>query len=332
MPLKKVVTFGEIMMRLSTPGHTRFTQASSLNIVYGGAEANVAVSLASFGIPAEHVTKFPDNDFGYSAIRELNKNNVLTNHVRFGEGRMGLYFLEQGAMQRPSRIIYDRFQSAFSNIQPGEIDWDDVFKDAAWFHWTGITPAISQRAADALHQALITAKKHNVTISGDINYRRNLWQYGKAPLDIMPSLIDHTHYIIAGVEDIHNCAALTGHTFTEACGALTKRYQQVKAIATTSRTTVSASHNKISGSIYADGKLYESREYDLPSIVDRIGAGDAYMAGLIFGWMNGYSHQDTVEFGTAASAWKHAVEGDANLASVEEIKSLVKGEAGRLLR
>jgi 2-dehydro-3-deoxygluconokinase len=332
MKTKKAVTFGEIMMRLATPGHSRFTQADAFSIVYGGAEANVAVSLAALGISSEHVTRFPDNDFGKSATSQLQKNNVSTMHVQFGEGRMGLYFLEHGAMQRPSRIIYDRFHSAFSNIKPGDIDWDDVFKDATWFHWTGITPAISQGAADVCKEALLSAKKNNVSVSGDINYRRNLWQYGKSATDVMPALIEHTQYIVAGIEDIENCTGLSGKNYSEACEALVRKYKSVKAVATTSRQTVNASHNKVSGSVFFDGKLYHSREFDLPAIVDRIGAGDAYMAGLIYGWMNGKSIQEIVEFAAAACAFKHTVEGDANFASVEEIEMLVNGETGRLLR
>ncbi len=332
MSLKKVVTFGEIMMRLSTPAHARFQQATSFNVVYGGAEANVAVSLAAFGIPSEHVTKFPDNDIGRTAQRELGRQNVNTTHVRYGEGRMGLYFLEQGAMQRPSRIIYDRFHSTFSNIKPGEIDWEDVFKDAAWFHWTGITPAISQGAAEVCKEALLAARKNNVVVSGDINYRRNLWQYGKNPREVMPSLIEYTDYVVAGVEDIQNCTDVSGSKFVEAGEAVMKRFPSLKAVATTTRITVNASHNKITGQIFAGGKLHESREYDLPGIVDRIGGGDAYMAGLIYGWMNNMSHNDTVEFATAASAWKHSIDGDANIATVDEIKALIQGETGRLLR
>jgi 2-dehydro-3-deoxygluconokinase len=332
MPLKKAVTFGEIMMRLSTPAHARFQQATSLEVVYGGAEANVAVSLAAFGIPSEHVTKFPDNDIGRTAQRELNRHNVITTNIRYGEGRMGLYFLEHGAMQRPSRIIYDRFHSAFSNISAGEIDWDNVFKDTAWFHWTGITPAISQGAADVCAEALVAARKNNVVVSGDINYRRNLWQYGKDPKEVMPSLIEYTDYIVAGIEDIQNCTQVTGDTFVEASEAIMRQFRSLKAVATTTRATLSASHNKISGILYAGKKLHQSREYDLPAIVDRIGAGDAYMAGLIYGWMNNKSHSDTVEFATAASAWKHAVEGDSNIATVDDINALIHGETGRLLR
>jgi 2-dehydro-3-deoxygluconokinase len=245
---------------------------------------------------------------------------------------MGLYFLEHGAMQRPSRIIYDRFHSAFSNISAGEIDWDNVFKDTAWFHWTGITPAISQGAADVCAEALVAARKNNVVVSGDINYRRNLWQYGKDPKEVMPSLIEYTDYIVAGIEDIQNCTQVTGDTFVEASEAIMRQFRSLKAVATTTRATLSASHNKISGILYAGKKLHQSREYDLPAIVDRIGAGDAYMAGLIYGWMNNKSHSDTVEFATAASAWKHAVEGDSNIATVDDINALIHGETGRLLR
>lgn len=333
MSRKKVVTFGEIMMRLSTPGYARFSQSNSLNIVYGGAEANVAISLAAFGVDAEHVTKFPDNDFGRAASNYLASNNVQTQNIRYGAGRLGLYFLEQGALQRPSRIIYDRFDSAFARMQSDEFNWDEIFKDAAWFHWTGITPAISENAALACRNAVTAAKRHGVKISGDINYRRNLWQYGKSAREVMPELIRATDYVVAGAEDVFNCTGLKANSFEEASAILVKSFPNIVSVATTVRTTIHSNHNKISASLYAGGRSYSSLEHDLPIIVDRIGAGDAFMAGLIYGWLHGKSNQETLEFGAAACAWKHSIEGDANLASVEDIEMLASGQnTGRLLR
>lgn len=328
----KVVTFGEIMLRFSTQAFSRFTQSTAFNVTYAGAEANVAVSLAHFGIPSAHVTRFPNNDLGEAATQALRKYGVDTDSIIYGEERMGLYFLENGAMQRASRIIYDRFDSAFANIKKGSIDWDVVLKGAFWFHWTGITPAISQAAADVCLEALLVAKKNGITVSGDINYRRNLWQYGKSALDVMPSLIQYCDVIIAGVTDMENCADISGRTFEKACLNFKQRFGNVKKIATTERQSINSSHNKISASLW-NGKLIKSREYDLTHIVDRVGSGDAFMAGFIYSTLNGMDDQQILEFATAASALKHSIEGDVNVISVAEIENLVKGEnVGKLLR
>ncbi len=330
---KTVVTLGEVLMRLTTPGFARFIQAQQYDVNFGGAEANVAVSLRNFGIPAMHVTRLPDNDIGRSAILALRKHNVDTTHILSGEERMGLYFMENGSMQRASRIIYDRFNSAFANISKGDIDWQTVFANASWFHYTGITPAISQGAADVCLEAVQVARKMGVTISGDINYRRNLWQYGKSARDIMPELISLTDIVVAGITDMENCASVTGDTFEKACGQFKKKFPSVQKIATTVRDSISSSHNKISAVMWNGHTVLSSREYDLTNIVDRIGAGDAFMAGLIFGLLVKKDDQASLEFATAACAWKHGIEGDVNLATAAEIDDLVKGEnVGKLLR
>ncbi len=332
MSIGKVVTFGEIMLRFSTQGFARFTQSTALNVTYAGAEANVAVSLARFGIPSAHVTRFPDNDLGEAAAQALRKHGVDTNSIIYGPERMGLYFLENGAMQRPSRIIYDRFDSAFAHIRRDSIDWTAALKGASWFHWTGITPAISQGAADCCLEALTVARKNGLTISGDINYRRNLWQYGKSARDIMPSLIGYCDLVIAGIADMENCAEISGNSFENACANFQKRFKQVKKIATTERMSVSSSHNKISAVLW-NGTLLKSGEYDLTHIVDRVGAGDAFMAGLVYGDMKGMNDQQSLEFAVAACALKHSIEGDVNLISAAEVETLVKGEnVGKLLR
>jgi 2-dehydro-3-deoxygluconokinase len=329
----KVITLGEIMLRLSTPGYARFTQAQSFNVQYGGSEANVAVSLVNFGLQAAHVTRFPKNELGDAATQALRKSDVDTTHIAYGDERMGIYFVENGAIQRSSKIIYDRFDSAFAHVRPGMIDWDEAFKNASWFHWSGITPAISQGAADICLEGIQAARKNNVKISGDINYRRNLWQYGKAVQDVMPELIASTDHIIAGITDIENCTGLTGDTFETASANLMKKYPAVKKVTTTMRESVSSSHNKISAILWDGKKLIQSATYDLTHIVDRIGAGDAFMAGLIYGWLTKKDDQQTLEFATAACAWKHTIEGDVNIASAAEIESLVRGEnVGRLLR
>jgi len=332
MSTAKVITFGEVMLRFSTQAFSRFTQATAFDVTYAGAEANVAVSVARFGIPSAHVTRFPDNDLGEAATQALRKHGVDTSSILYGEERMGLYFLENGSMQRASRIVYDRFDSAFAHIKPGSVNWDAIFRNASWFHWTGITPAISQGAADVCLEAVKAAKKNGLKISGDINYRRNLWQYGKTAKDIMPELISHCDVVIAGITDMENCASVTGDSFENACVDFKKKFANVRVVATTERVSVSSSHNRISALLW-NGKLLKSHAYELTHIVDRVGSGDAFMAGLLYGMLEGMSDGEALEFATAACALKHSIEGDVNLVTVDEVASLVKGEnVGKLLR
>ena len=331
--MERVITFGEIMMRLSTPGYERFTQASSLNVLYAGSEANVASSLSHFGISAAHVTRFPNNDLGQAATQSLKKDGVDTQYIIYGEERMGVYFLENGAMQRASRIVYDRFNSAFAHIQPGMVNWKNILEGATWFHWTGITPAISGGAADVCLEAIRIARKNNLTVSGDINYRRNLWQYGKSAREIMPALIESTDVIVAGITDMENCAGVSGGNYETACKSMITTFPNIKKIVTTERDSVSTSHNKLKGLMWNGQKLLQSKQYDLTHIVDRVGAGDAFMAGLIYASLKKMDDAAAIEFATAAGAFKHSVEGDVNIASAQEIETLVKGEnIGKLLR
>src|SRR6478736_5415695 len=329
----RVVTFGEIMMRLSTPGFARFTQVESLNLLYAGSEANVAASLSTLGIPSEHVTRFPNNDFGRAATQTLQRYGVDTRHILYGDERMGVYFLENGAVHRASRIIYDRFDSAFAHIKPGMINWEEVLKGSTWFHWTGITPAISQGAADVCLEALMAARKLGLTISGDVNYRRNLWQYGKSAGDVMPVLIGLTDIIVGGLADFENCLGISADNYETGCQSVMKFNPSVKKIASTIRESISSSHNKLTGILWNGKKILSSTEYDITHIVDRVGTGDAFMAGLIYGWLSKKDNQQTIEFATAAAALKHTMEGDVNLATVAEVEALVKGEnVGKLLR
>lgn len=329
---RKIITIGEIMMRLSTPGNERFLQANSFEIVFGGAEANVAVSLAQWDLEAYHMTVFPDHDLGKAAMRYLKQVGVKTDWVFFGPGRLGLYFLENGAMQRPSKIIYDRFDSAFSEFEGKNLEWDRIFEGVDCFHWSGITPALSQKAAEMLLEALKSAKRKGVLVTGDINYRRNLWQYGKSPLEIMPELIQHTHVIVAGLTDFENCMDVKATDYEEACIQAKKDFPLIKYITTTERNSISASHNQLEGWLWNGKELLKSKNYDMTDIVDRIGGGDAYMAGLIYGLLH-LSDQDAVEFATAASVLKHSIPGDANLVSKDEVLALMKGKnVGRLLR
>lgn len=328
----KVVTFGEVMLRLSAQGFARLSQARSLDATFGGAEANVAVSLTRLGVPSAHVTRFPENDLGEAATQALRQHGVDTSAILYGPERMGLYFLENGAMQRASRIVYDRFDSAFAHLQRGDIDWDKVLEGVTWFHWTGITPAISQGAAEVCLEALEVASKRGIMVSGDINYRRNLWQYGKTAREVMPALIEKCDVVIAGITDMENCAGVSGADFEEACSRFQEMFPRVKRISTTERTSLSSSHNLISALLW-NGELLRSKEYDLTHIVDRIGSGDAFMAGLIFGLINGMSDSDALEFATAACALKHSIEGDVNLATRAEVEALLKGDnVGKLLR
>jgi 2-dehydro-3-deoxygluconokinase len=330
---KKVITIGEIMMRLSTPGHERFLQANAFEAVYGGAEANVAVSLAQWDVESYHVTAFPDHDLGNAATRYLKQVGVNTDFIYKAPGRLGIYFLENGAMHRSTKIIYDRFDSSFSNFDGATaINWNNVFEGKDWFHWTGITPALSQKAAEMTLAALKAAAAKGLTISGDINYRRNLWQYGKTPLEIMPELIQYTHVMVAGLADFENCLNITSKDYKDACETAYKNFPQLKYITSTERESISSSENGLKAVLWTPKSYYTSKKYEMRNIVDRVGGGDAYMAGLIYGLLH-MSDPEALEFAIAASVLKHSIPGDANLVSLDEVYTLIKGEnIGRLLR
>ncbi len=330
---KRIITIGEVLMRLVASGHDRFSQATDYKIHFGGAEANVAISLAYFGQEAFHITAFPNHDIGQAALNYLREHGVNTSCVKImNKGRMGLYFHEHGAMQRSSKIIYDRFDSSFSLAEPTNFDWDKIFENADWLHWTGITPAISLSAAKLCKIAIKKAKKYGLTVSGDINYRRNLWKYGKEPLDVMPELISNTDLIVAGKTDLQNCLNIEKNTFEEACSEACKQFKNIQRIATTKRMSFSASTNTLSAVMYEKGNMYFSKEYKMSQIVDRIGGGDAFMAGLIYGLLY-KDNQEALDFAVAASVLKHSIKGDANLATVQEVELLIQGEnIGRLLR
>lgn len=331
--VKKVVTFGEVMLRLSTPGFERFTQAVSFDVTYAGAEANVAVSLRHLGVPSTHVTAFPKNALGEAATEALAKFGVDISHILYSDKRMGIYFLENGAMHRAAKIVYDRFDSAFANIEGDQLKWKDILQGASWFHYTGITPAISQAAASACIQAVNTAQELGVKVSGDINYRRNLWQYGKTAREVMPELIAKTQLMVAGETDLENCAGITGKNWEDAASKTFERFSGLEKIVKTNRESISASHNKISATALSKTGLLHSKSYDVTHIVDRVGTGDAFVAGLLYGDLMRKRESDALEFATAACVWKHSVPGDHNLGSADEIQSLVLGEnVGKLLR
>lgn len=320
-------------MRLSPPSWQRLEQASQWNVVYAGSEANVSASCCKLGMAATHVTVLPDDEIGEAAASTLRSYGINTAQVQRTSGRIGIYFYENAASVRSPKIIYDRFHSCFANIKPGSVDWEEAMAGADWFHWTGITPAVSEGAATVCKEALLAARKKGMKVSGDINYRRVLWQYGKSAREVMPEMISYCDLLVGGLEDFKNCIGIEETSFEKACEKIVKQFPSVNKIATTHRETKSASHQFIDAVLWSKNSLLKSSRYELFPIVDRIGAGDAFMAGLIVGELSGKTDQQTLEFATAACALKHTIEGDVNLASAEEIESLMQNNnTGKLLR
>lgn len=345
--MKKVVTFGEIMLRLAPPGWRRFSQASSFEVVYGGGESNVAVSLANYGIPTEFVTRVPQNDIGECALMEMRKQGVGTRHIIRGGERLGIYFLEMGAVSRGSKVVYDRAHSGMATIQSGMIDWEKVFDGAGWFHWTGITPALSEGAAAACLEAIQVANKMGIPVSTDLNYRKNLWNYGKKPSEVMPALVAGCDLILGNEEDaekhfgIHpegidvtQGDSMDGQAYLSVCQQLMERFPRCKKVIITLRGSISASHNTWSGILYNGQEMFQAPTYQITHIVDRVGGGDSFMGGLIYALMT-YENQDekALHFAVAASCLKHTIYGDANLVTVSEVEKLMEGDAsGRVSR
>ena len=343
---KKVVTFGEIMLRLATPGYLRFSQSNELTATFGGGEANVAVSLANYGIPVDFVTRLPQNDIGRACMMDLRKHGVGTGKIVWGGERLGIYFLETGAVSRGSKVVYDRAHSAVSEIEPGMIDWNAVFEGAGWFHWTGITPAISQNAADVCLEAIKKANELGVTVSCDLNYRKNLWKYGKTAGDVMPELVAGTDIVLGNEEDAEKVLGIKpegvdvtgGHVEGAAYESVSKqimeRFQRCKKVITTLRGSVNANHNSWSGVLWDGKQLFEAPTYQITHIVDRVGGGDSFMGGLIYGLLT-YEGDDqkALNFAVAASCLKHTVYGDFNQVTVDEVEKLMGGDAsGRVAR
>ncbi len=329
---QKIVTLGEVMMRLQADGFAKLDQTRNLNIVYGGGEANVAISLAHFGFEAAHVTRFPDNLLGRGAIKFMREHLLDTSPILLGGDRLGLYFVENGASMRASQIVYDRFGSAFSQIKTGMIDWESVLSGATWFHWAGITPALSQGAADVCLEAVKMAKKLNITVSADIFYRSNLWNYGKRPSEVLPELTQYTDIVIANQDNIKTIFGIENDSFVDACQKLKVVYPNIKKIADTQRTSVSASHNLLKATLWNGSQLLETQNIEINPIIDRIGGGDAFIAGLIYGLTELDNEQTALDFAVAASALKHTIEGDANLADVPTVMAIVNGDVGGRLR
>ena len=342
---KTVVTFGEIMLRLAPPGFERFLQSPQFVATFGGGEANVAVSVAGFGLPARYVTVLPPNNAISDAfIGELRRFGVDPSYIVRGPGRFGIYFVEPGANQRPSKVLYDRAGSAIALAKPGDIDWSKVFAGAGWFHVTGITPAISQSAADLALEAARAAREAGLTVSCDLNYRKNLWKYGKSAKEVMTELIRFVDVCIANEEDCQMSLGIeaasdvhSGKLDPQHYKALSETvlgtYSNLQAIAITLRESVSASHNGWSACLHDRKEFHVSRHYDITHIVDRVGGGDSFAGGLIYGLLELGSHQDALEFAVAASCLKHSIPGDFNRFSADEVKALVKGGgSGRVQR
>jgi 2-dehydro-3-deoxygluconokinase len=340
-----VVSFGEIMLRLAPPGFERFLQSPSFVATFGGGEANVAVACAQFGIGARYVTVLPDkNPITDAFAGELRRFGVDPSFIAKGKGRFGIYFVEPGANQRPSKVVYDREGSSIALAGPGTVDWDKALAGANWFHITGITPALSQSAADAALEAMQKARKAGLTVSLDLNYRKNLWKYGKKASEVMPELVKLTDVCIANEEDCQTALGiqvdvdvhsgkLDASQYQKLTDSVLKAYPHLKSIAITLRESFSASHNGWSACFNDRKAFITSKRYDITHIVDRVGGGDCFAGGLIYGLLTQPTPQDALEFAVAASCLKHSIPGDFNRFSAEEVLALVKGGgSGRVQR
>ena len=340
--MAKIVTMGEIMLRLSSPGNSRIVQSDSFDVNYGGGEANVAVSLANYGHQAYFVSKLPAHEVGQSAVNSLRRYGVNTDFIARGGDRIGIYYLESGSSVRPSKVIYDRAHSSISEAKPEDFDFDAIFKGADWFHWSGITPAISDESATCLLEACRVAKVYGVTISCDLNYRKKLWTPEKAQ-SVMRPLMEYVDVCIGNEEDAEFCLGFkpdsdvnTGNTDSEGYkGIFCKMMEEFgfRYLISTLRESYSASHNGWKAMIYDGKEFYDSQRYDILPIVDRVGGGDSFSGGIIHGLVTGMSQGDALEFAVAASALKHTIPGDMNLVNEVEVLSLLKnGGNGRVQR
>lgn len=338
----RVVTFGELMLRLQPENYLRFVQADRLESTFGGAEANVAVSLANFGADAVFVSKLPKHEIGQCAVNSLRKFGVDTSLVQRGGDRVGIYYCEKGASQRPSKVIYDRAGSAIATAMPSDFNWEIIFRNVEWFHFTGITPALSDTLASIVLQAVKSAKDKGIAVSCDLNFRKKLWSKEKAN-EVMSEICKYVDVCIANEEDAKDVFGIEAENTDIEGGKLNKEgYVSVakqltdkfgfKAVAITLRESINANDNNWSGMLYTGGQAFFSKKYAV-HIVDRVGGGDSFGAGLIYSMLNGEYAQDAIEFAVAASCLKHSVEGDYNMVSVDEVKALANGNAsGRVQR
>lgn len=342
--MARVVTCGEIMLRLKSPGHERLFQSPALEATFGGGEANVAVSLANYGVPAAFVSAVPDNDLGEAAIAEVRRFGVDTRFVRRQGERLGIYFLEAGSNQRPSKVVYDRAHSAIATARPDDFDWDEVFAGAEWFHVTGITPALSESGAELALEAARQARGHGLQVSCDYNYRKNLWRYGRTAPEVMRELVKHVTVGIANEEDCQkalgiemdvdvHAGELDGAKYRAMAERVLKAFPNLEKQAITLRESRSADVNGWSACLHDGRDFFQSRRYELTDIVDRVGGGDSFAGGLIYGLLTYGDDRRALDFAVAASCLKHTVPGDFNRVSVREVEALMKGDAsGRVQR
>lgn len=343
---KAVVTLGEIMLRLKTPGHTRLGQLNNLEATFGGSEANVAVSVANYGLPARFVTGLPKNDLGKAVIQNLQLFGVDTDYIVKNDKRLGIYFLETGSGPRPSKVIYDRADASINHCNPEDFDWDEIFKNVQWLHISGITPALSQNAADLTKYAMKMASEIGITVSCDLNYRSKLWKYGKTAPEVMNPLMEYVNVIVANEEDIQRSlglkldqkiggVALDNEKYETLAKQVIEKYGNVDVVAISLRESYSADHNDWSAMYYLrkTDKAYFSRKYSLKNIVDRVGGGDSFAGGLVFALIEKLDEQQALEFAVGASALKHTIPGDVNRVSKEEVFNLIGGDtSGRVQR
>lgn len=340
----KILTFGEIMIRLKTPRTERLFQSPLLEATFGGGEANVAVSLSNYGVDAAFITLLPENKLGDACIGELRRHGVDTSYIQRGPGRMGIYFLEAGANQFPSKVIYDRAYSAIALADPRSIDWKTVFKGIDWFHITGITPAISPNAMELALQSVKAAKAAGAKVSCDLNYRKKLWKYGKRPDEVMPELVKYVDVAVANEEDVQkslgikadvdvHSGSLNLDKYKALGNKVLERFENLEMIAITLRESLSADTNGWAACLNDRKDFLVSKKYMINDIVDRVGGGDSFAGGLIYGLNTYATHQEALEFATAASCLKHSISGDFNRASVADVENLMKGDAsGRVQR
>ena len=340
----KVLTFGEIMLRLKAPGVERFFQSPALEATFGGGEANVAVSLANYGVDAAFLTVLPDNVLGDAAVKELRSFGVDTTRIKRGKGRLGIYFLEGGANQLPSKVVYDRDFAAIALANRGDIDWNKAFEGINWFHITGITPALSESAMELSLESVKVAKAKNITVSCDLNFRKNLWKYGKKAPEVMTELAKYVDVAIANEEDCQKSLGVTldvhveggeldRNKYKELSNAVLEAYPNIKMIAITLRESQSADINGWAACLNDRENFYISKKYEIRDIVDRVGGGDSFAGGLIYGLNNYKNKQDALEFAVAASCLKHSIAGDFNRVSVSDVEKLAEGDgSGRVQR
>ena len=340
----KITCLGEIMLRLKSAGNERFLQSPSFEATFGGGEANVAVSLANFGMNADFVTFLPDNAIADECVRQLRGFGVGTDNIMRGEGRLGIYYLETGACQRPSKVVYDREGSSMALADPDDYDWEKIFADTTWLHITGITPAISKNAADVAIAAVTEANLRGITVSCDLNFRKNLWKYGVEASEVMKKIASLTDVIIANEEDCQKSLGISvdvdvrsgsidDDKYMELTGKVMEAYPNAKIVAVTLRESISADHNGWRACINDGDSFYVSRKYDITDIVDRVGGGDSFAAGLIYGLNNYDSDEKALEFAVAASCLKHTIPGDFNRVTVKEVETLMAGDgSGRVQR